>query len=110
MSVQTEWKLSDDQRKNTITRVAANIASLLFSKGQQISDTDASRAAESAEKKAYTVATVEATTTTGFRPHAETYEAYTRCNCAANLKSHVQQCLGLPRGQNSVQEACRSGS
>ena len=90
MSVQTDWKLSDDQRKNTITRVAANIASLLFSKGQQISDTDAHRAAEVAEKKAYTVATVEATTTTGFRPHAETYEAYTRCNCIFISTSHLR--------------------
>lgn len=79
MTEQTAWKLSDDQRKNTVTRVAANIASLSFAKGTHISDADAHRAAENAEKKAYTVATVEANTTTGFRPHAETYEAYTRC-------------------------------
>lgn len=79
MAEQTPWKLSDDQRKNTVTRVAANIASLCFSRGHQISDSDAHRAAEQAEKKAYTVATVEANTTTGIRPHTETYEAYTRC-------------------------------
>lgn len=62
-----------------MSRVAANIATIAFSQGQQISDADAERAAENAEQKAYTVARVEAQTTTGVRPHSETYEAYTRC-------------------------------
>ena len=79
MAEQVSWELSSDQRKNTVTRVAANIASLTFSRGQQISDADAHRAAETAEKEAYNVAQVEAQTTTGYRPHSETYEAYTRC-------------------------------
>ena len=79
MAEQTDWSLSSDQRKSTVSRVAANIATLAFSKGQQISDSDAERAAENAERKAYTVARVEAKTTTGVRPHSETYEAYTRC-------------------------------
>lgn len=79
MAEQTDWSLSSDQRKSTVSRVAANIATLAFSRGQQISDSDAERAAENAERKAYTVARVEAKTTTGVRPHSETYEAYTRC-------------------------------
>ena len=73
-----EWSLTSDQRKSTVARVAANISSIAFSKGQQVSDADAERAAENAERKAYTVARVEAKTTTGVRPHSETYEAYTR--------------------------------
>lgn len=78
MTEQTEWCLSADQRKSTVSRVAANIATIAFSQGQQISGADADRAAENAERKAYTVARVEAQTTTGVRPHSETYEAYTR--------------------------------
>ncbi len=73
-----EWSLTSDQRKSTVARVAANISTIAFSKGQQVSDADAERAAENAERKAYTVARVEAKTTTGVRPHSETYEAYTR--------------------------------
>lgn len=73
-----EWSLSSDQRKSTVARVAANISSIAFSKGQHFPDADAERAAENAERKAYTVARVEAKTTTGVRPHSETYEAYTR--------------------------------
>lgn len=79
MTEQTDWSLSSGQRKSTVSRVAANIATIAFSQGQQVSDSDAERAAENAERKAYTVARVEAKTTTGVRPHSETYEAYTRC-------------------------------
>ena len=78
MAEQVPWELSIDQRKNTVTRVAANIASLSFSRGRQISDADAHRAAENAEGRAYTVAQVQAQTTTGYRPQSEAYEAYTR--------------------------------
>ena len=78
MADEKVWELSDDQRKSTVARVAANMASIAFSKGQPMSDADAQRAAENAERKAYTVARVEANTTTGVRPHSETYEAYTR--------------------------------
>lgn len=85
MAEQTDWGLSSDQRKSTVSRVAANIATIVFSQGQQISDSDARRAAENAERKAYTVARVEAKTTTGVRPHSETYEAYTRCLEYADL-------------------------
>ena len=92
MAEQTDWSLSSDQRKSTVSRVAANIATIAFSHGQQLSDSDAERAAENAERKAYTVARVEAKTTTGVRPHAETYEAYTRwleCPDAVSLASVV---------------------
>lgn len=78
MADERVWELSDDQRKSTVARVAANMASIAFSKGQPMPDADAQRAAENAERKAYTVARVEANTTTGVRPHSETYEAYTR--------------------------------
>lgn len=73
-----------------MSRVAANIATIAFSQGQQISDADAERAAENAEQKAYTVARVEAQTTTGVRPHSETYEAYTRKLAALVLQAVSQ--------------------
>ena len=95
MAEQADWGLSSDQRKSTVARVAANIATITFSKGQQLSDADAERAAENAERKAYTVARVEAKTTTGVRPHSETYEAYTRCVPALlYLQSH-QSCFEI---------------
>ncbi|KAL3151845.1 hypothetical protein ABBQ38_012810 [Trebouxia sp. C0009 RCD-2024] len=90
MTEQTEWSLSADQRKSTVSRVAANIATIAFSQGEQISDADAERAAENAERKAYTVARVEAQTTTGVRPHSETYEAYTRKLAALVLQAVTQ--------------------
>ena len=100
MAEQSEWSLSSDQRKSTVVRVAANIANIAFSKGQQISDADAERAAENAERKAYTVARVEAKTTTGVRPHSETYEAYTRCThkgLADSVRSTSCQFTMLPQ-------------
>ncbi|KAL0024197.1 hypothetical protein WJX77_006533 [Trebouxia sp. C0004] len=98
-----EWSLTSDQRKSTVARVAANISSIAFSKGQQVSDADAERAAETAERKAYTVARVEAKTTTGVRPHSETYEAYTRKLASLVLEAittdHKQ---AKPAGQNGI--------
>ncbi len=116
MSDQAEWSLSSDQRKSTVARVAANIATISFSKGQQISDADAERAAENAERKAYTVARVEAKTTTGVRPHSETYEAYTRlmsqvlqlvCYIYCAATSFIQDCKVV---ETHLQEACLLGA
>lgn len=77
--VEKPWSLSDDQRAETITRIAQNIESLAFSRGVDIKDAEARTIAADVEKKAYTVATVEATTTTGFRPHDEVLKSYARC-------------------------------
>ena len=74
-----EWLLSAEQREDTVTRVAQNLASLTFFAGGSVPDSEARRLAAEFEKKAYTVARVEARTTTGMRPHAETFAAYTRC-------------------------------
>ena len=74
-----EWALSAEQREDTIIRVSQNLASMTFFAGGSIPDSEARRLAAEFEKKAYTVARVEARTTTGMRPHAETFAAYTRC-------------------------------
>ncbi|KAK9822823.1 hypothetical protein WJX81_005289 [Elliptochloris bilobata] len=73
-----EWQLSAEQRDDTVARVAQNLASLTFFAGGSVPDSEALRLATEFEKKAYTVARVEARTTTGTRPHAETFAAYTR--------------------------------
>jgi Ran GTPase-activating protein (RanGAP) involved in mRNA processing and transport len=73
-----EWSLSDAQRTDTIARVRANMSSLAFFRGQPLSPDTVNTAAIAAEKKAYTVAKVEARTTTGVRPHSETLKAYVR--------------------------------
>lgn len=72
------WSLTDEERKATIKRVADNYASLSFNRGINISDAEAQEAAIALEKKAYTVASVEARTTTGVRPHAEVLKSYVR--------------------------------
>lgn len=82
-----DWQLSDEQRQETIARVTANIASLAFFRGKTITGDVSASTAEAIEKKAYTVARVEARTTTGVRPHAETLEAYTRCTDVLDCKS-----------------------
>lgn len=72
------WSLPDTERSQAVNRLAVNIATLAFAAGFSISDGEATELAERAEKKAYTVALVESRTTTGTRPHAETFRAYTR--------------------------------
>lgn len=62
-----EWALSDAQRAETVARMAKNIGSLAFFRGAPIADDVAAAAAAAVEKKAYTVARVEARTTTGVR-------------------------------------------
>lgn len=72
------WSLTQEERDATVTRIAANISSIAFFKGSEISDEAAKAAAVAAEKKAYTAAQVAARTTTGNRPAAETTSAYAR--------------------------------
>lgn len=73
------WSLSNEQRAETVSRVGQNIESLAFSRGIEINDAEAHSIATTVEKKAYTTASVEATTTTGFRPHDEVLKSYARC-------------------------------
>ena len=62
-----EWALFDAQRQETVTRVANNISAMAFFSGSPIPDDVVQAAAAAVEKKAYTVARVEARTTTGVR-------------------------------------------
>jgi len=83
-----EWQLSTAQRADTVARVAQSLTAMAFHSGGRVSDDEAQRLATEFEKKAYTVARVEARTTTGVRPHAETLAAYTRCvlHCLYHLE------------------------
>lgn len=74
------WGRSNAQRHDTIKRMAANFAAIVFSNGGQINDAEALQVATGIERKAYTVASVEAKTTTGQRPAEETEQAYIRCS------------------------------
>lgn len=62
-----EWALPDGQRQETVERMAKNISALAFFRGSPIADDVVAAAAAVVEKKAYTVARVEARTTTGVR-------------------------------------------
>ena len=62
-----DWSLSDGQRQETVGRVANNISAMAFFAGSPIADDVVQAAAAAIEKKAYTVARVEARTTTGVR-------------------------------------------
>ena len=73
-----QWELLPEQRAEMVHRLTANIASLAFAQGVSMRLEDAEYAAGTAEKKAYTVASVESRTTSGQRPHAESLRAYTR--------------------------------
>jgi hypothetical protein len=73
------WALSEQERADTAARIAANLATLSFFKGHEVSDTAAAEAAIAIEKKAYTAASVAARTTTGDRPAAEITSGYIRC-------------------------------
>lgn len=78
MTVEAEWALSDSQRQETVRRLAQNVSAMAFFRGAPIADDAVAAAAAAIEKKAYTVARVEARTTTGVRPHHETLKAYIR--------------------------------
>ena len=67
-----DWALTEAQRQETVSRVRDSISGLAFFRGAKLPDAEVAAAAEAAEKKAYTVARVEARTTTGVRPHHET--------------------------------------
>lgn len=75
---QQDWGLSDEQRQDTLGRLRANLAAMAFFRGEPIPDDMVDAAAAAIEKKAYTIARVEARTTTGTRPHHETLKAYVR--------------------------------
>eukprot|EP00889_Picochlorum_renovo_P003979 jgi/Picre1/31009/NNA_006367.t1 len=78
MSVE-EWQLSAEQRADTIARIKASMATMyFFQNGNDAQNQDLGAMAAMIEKKAYTVAQVEAKTTTGVRPHHETLKAYVR--------------------------------
>jgi hypothetical protein len=62
-----EWSLTDAQRQETVGRVANNISAMAFFRGTPIPDDAVQAASAAVEKKAYTVARVEARTTTGIR-------------------------------------------
>jgi len=73
-----EWNLSDSQRADTIDRIKKNMYSMyFFSDDTKSAVSDIGAIAAVIEKKAYTVAKVEAKTTTGYRPHHETLKV---CN------------------------------
>lgn len=72
------WSLTDAERVETVERVAQNYATLSFNRGIDVTDAEAKETAVALEKKAYTVASVEARTTTGVRPHAEVLKSYAR--------------------------------
>ena len=73
-----EWKLSPEQRADTVERITASLASMHFFAGRPSAVADLHSLASQLEKRSYTVATVECRTTTGFRPHQETLKAYAR--------------------------------
>lgn len=83
----TTWSLTAEERATTVQRVAKNISTLAFFRGQTISDDAARLAAAAAEKKAYTAALVAARTTTGARPAAETTSAYARCGIICSISA-----------------------
>jgi hypothetical protein len=72
------WSLSEKERADTAARVAANIATLAFFRGAELTDADAAATAAAIERKAYTAATVAARTTTGHRPAGEIASGYAR--------------------------------
>lgn len=68
-----EWNLSDSQRADTIDRIKKNMFTMYFFNNEtRPVISDIGEMAVVIEKKAYTVAKVEAKTTTGYRPHHET--------------------------------------
>ena len=62
-----DWSLPDGQRQETVSRVANNMSAMAFFAGAPIADDLVQAAAAAVEKRAYTVARVEACTTTGVR-------------------------------------------
>ena len=73
------WSLSAGVREETVRRVTSNLINMIFAEGGSAIEADAAKTAASIERKAYTVAQAESTTTTGARPATEVLQAYTRC-------------------------------
>ena len=80
------WSLSAGVREETVRRVTSNLINMIFAEGGSAIEADAAKTAANIERKAYTVAQAESTTTTGARPATEVLQAYTRCS----LQSVVQ--------------------
>lgn len=72
------WKLSPEQRADTVERITASLANMHFFSGQPHADADLRSLAKTIESRAHTTATVESKTTTGHRPKNETLKAYAR--------------------------------
>lgn len=70
-----EWTLSNDQRSDAVNRLRSNMSTMAFFRGSSMTEDLLAAAAVAIEKKAFTVARVEARTTTGMRPHHETLKA-----------------------------------
>ena len=73
-----EWALTDAQRADTVARIRTNMSTMAFFRSSPLPAEVVEAAAVAAEKKAYTVARVEARTTTGMRPHHETLKVITK--------------------------------
>ena len=100
------WSLSAGVREETVRRVTSNLINMIFAEGGSAIEADAAKTAASIERKAYTVAQAESTTTTGARPATEVLQAYTRCS----LQSAVQAgglvlCISAFSGRVYVQDA-----
>ena len=78
MATDDSWSLDDAVRQSTVARLASSLVALAFERGAPLDTASARDAATAAERKAYTTARVEARTTTGTRPAAETLRAYAR--------------------------------
>jgi len=78
MTQEQEWSLTEEQRQETVSRIRLNLSTMAFFRQAPLPDDAVATAAVTMEKKAYTVAKVEARTTTGVRPHHETLKAYIR--------------------------------
>lgn len=82
--------MTGESREEVIKRVTGNLISMVFAEGGSMEEPEAAKTAASIEKKAYTVAQVESTTTTGTRPTDEVVKAYTRCKpLAAGCHAHL---------------------
>ena len=73
-----DWSLTEAQRADTIARIRANVSAMAFFRAAPLAPELVETVATAVEKKAYTVARVEARTTTGMRPHHETLKACSR--------------------------------
>ena len=77
-SQEAGWSLSTGVREETVRRVTSNLINMIFAEGGSAIEAEAAKTATSIERKAYTVAQAESTTTTGSRPATEVLQAYTR--------------------------------